>query len=62
MVPTVIPPLLREKIVPVLIIGWDPHLCRIPVVQVLSATIVFGRIVIVRIIHVGIIIEPLPIL
>jgi len=50
------------KIDPILIVGWNPHLCRVAMIQIRSALVVFRGVVIVRIIHVRIVIEPLPIL
>ena len=62
MIADVITPLRRIKIDPILIVGRNLHLCRIAMVQIRSALVVFRRVVIVRIVHVRIVVEPLPIL
>jgi hypothetical protein len=50
------------KIDPILIERRNPHLRRIPMVQIRRALKIFRRVKIVWIIHVRIVIEPLPIL
>ena len=61
-VSTIVPLVSRIKVDPSLVVGRYTHLCRIAVIHIRSALIVFGSVIIVRIIHVGIVIEPLPIL
>ena len=62
MIAGVIPPVHWKKVVPVPIVGRHPHIRRIPMIQVRCTAEVFRRQKIVRIIYVGIMIEPLPIL
>jgi len=58
----VITPLLWIKIDPRLVVSGNLHLRRIPMVQVRSTLIEFRGVKIVRIIHVRIVVKPLPIL
>ena len=62
MMSRMVTPIRRIKIDPIFIVSRNPHLCRITMVQIRSALIIFGSVIIMRIVHIRIVIEPLPIL
>ena len=61
MMSPVVASLLRIKVVPIGVIRWHTHFLRVSMIQTVATTVVFLSPVVLWVVHIGIVIKPIPV-